>query len=323
MDPAVALIRTTLNTTSLIAPGPAGRAAFELFRHPVRRGRVRTREREVHEQATTERLDVGGRQVVVYQWGDGARPVLLLHGWQSRASRFAAFVPRLRALGLSPVAFDAPGHGESGGRRATVLDLREISARLQERYGDFEAVVAHSLGVNAAFLALRGGLRAGRLVAVAGVSEFSYLPAAFCAELGLNAVLEREVGRHMEQRMFPGVADVPEYFDAARRPEEIGLPILVVHDEGDDMVGIDHARRLKAAYGDRLDLVVTQGLGHRRILVEPAVVDRAVAFLADGREAAGLGVVGPGAAAQGIAGQETVGPEPAGQETVGQEVGAA
>ncbi|MFI9330497.1 alpha/beta hydrolase [Kitasatospora sp. NPDC052868] len=288
MDPAVALIRTTLNTLSRPAPGLAGRAAFQLYRHPVRRGRVRGREREVHDQAVTEQLTVHGKRVAVYRWGDGARPVLMLHGWQSRASRFAGYVPRLRALGLSPVAFDAPGHGDSGGRATTVLEYRAIATRLQERYGVFEAVIAHSLGVNAAFLALRGGLRARRLVAVAGVSEFSYLPAAFCAELGLNTVIERELRHRAEHGMFPGVEDVTAYFDAARSPEEIALPILVAHDEGDRKVGIDHARRLKAAYGEQLELLVTQGLGHRRILTEPAVVDNAIGFLAAGQEVSAL-----------------------------------
>ncbi len=46
------------------------------------------------------------------------------------------------------------------------------------------------------------------------------------------------------------------------------------------MVGIDQAYRLKAAYGDRLDLLVTRGLGHRRILADPAVIDNAIGFLA-------------------------------------------
>ncbi|MFB7616236.1 alpha/beta hydrolase [Kitasatospora sp. NPDC056181] len=287
MDPAVTLIRTTLNATSLIAPGLAGRAAFRLFRHPVRRGRVRTHEREVHRSAVTEELSHHGERVVVYRWGDGTRPVLLMHGWQSRASRFADFVPRLRALGLSPVAYDAPGHGDSGGRTATVLDHRDIAVRLQERHGDFEALVAHSLGVNAAFLALRGGLRAGRLVAVAGVAEVSFMPAAFCARAGLNTVVERRLRWLMNHEMFPGVADVGAYFDAARRPEELGLPILVAHDEDDDVVPLGHAHRLKDAYGDRLDLIVTRGLGHRRILTEPTVLDNAVGFLAAGSPAGG------------------------------------
>ncbi|MDY0810990.1 alpha/beta hydrolase [Kitasatospora purpeofusca] len=302
MDPAVALIRTALNTASLAAPGLAGRAAFELYRHPLRRSRVRPGEREVHDRAETGTLRHGGVRVVVHRWGDGTRPVLLMHGWRSRASRFADLVLRLRALGLTAVGYDAPGHGDSGGRTATVLDHRAVALRLQERYGDFEAVVAHSLGVNAAFLALREGLRAERLVAFSGASELSWLPAAFCDRLGLNATVERELRRREASgAMFPGVADVRTHFDAARNPGEITPPILVAHDEDDDVVPFSHARRLRAAYGGRLELLATRGLGHRRILTEPTVLDQVTGFLAAGtvpgrRTVDGRGAVpGPGA----------------------------
>ncbi|MFD7454626.1 alpha/beta hydrolase [Kitasatospora sp. NPDC059827] len=282
MDPAQALIRTALNPTARIAPGLAGRAAFELFRRPLRRSPVRPAEREVHHRAAREPLAVDGRPVVGYRWGSGERPVLLLHGWRSRASRFAPFVPRLRALGLSVLAFDAPGHGDSGGRATSVLEYRELALRLQDRYGPFEAVVAHSLGVCAAFGALGDGLRAGRLAAVSGVSEVGFFPAAFCAGLGLDATVERALRRRIEQDLFAGDAGVWERYDAARRAAEIGLPVLVLHDEDDDVVPLGQAHRLKRAYGERLDLVVTRGLGHRRIVAEPAVVDQVIGFVAAG-----------------------------------------
>lgn len=289
MHPSAALIRPALNATALIAPRPAGRLAFELFRHPLRRGRLRDGEREPHRQAVTEEITVNGKRVVTYRWGDGARPVLLVHGWQSRASRFAAFVPRLRALGLSPVAFDAPGHGDSGGRATTIVEVRDVIRRLHERYGDFESVIAHSFGVTCAFLALRGGVRAGRLVAVAGVAEFDYLPAEFCAQLGLAPRVERELRRRIERVLFAGVREregfgsVWEHFDACHRPADVTLPILVVHDEDDDVVRPDQAHRLAAAYGDRLDLLVTRGLGHRRVLTEPTVVDNVIGYLSAAR----------------------------------------
>ncbi|WP_371480226.1 alpha/beta hydrolase [Kitasatospora sp. NBC_00315] len=290
MDPAVTLVRTVLNTTALFAPRVAGRAAFELFRHPLRRSRLRDTEREVHDRAVTEEITVAGKRVVVYRWGDGARPVLLLHGWRSRASRYAEFVPRLRALGLSPVSFDAPGHGDSGGRATTILEYREVIRRLQEEYGTFHSVVAHSFGVTCAFLALRDGVRAGRLVAVAGVAEFGHLPAGFCAGLGLGPRIERELRRLIEQELFVGAAGLPddiwEHFDATHDPGAIPLPVLVVHDEGDDVVGIGQAHRLKAAYGGQVELLTTRGLGHRRILADPAVIDNAIGFLASaGQEA--------------------------------------
>lgn len=286
MDPAFALVRTALNTTALLAPRAAGRAAFELWRHPISRSALRPEEREVHRQAAIDELVAGGRRVRVYRWGDGARPVLLVHGWRSRASRFAALVPRLRAVGLSPIGFDAPGHGDSGGRSTTVLDHRDIALRLQEAYGGFEAVVAHSLGVLGAFLALREGVRAERLVAVAGVSDFAFLPRAFCAGMGLDPAVERDLTHRIEHELFAGVDNPWQRFDATHRPEEIDARILVVHDEGDTVVGPDHAHRLKAAYGDRLDLLLTRGLGHRRIVTEPTVIDQAVGFVTAGQESA-------------------------------------
>ncbi|MFJ9693710.1 alpha/beta hydrolase [Kitasatospora sp. NPDC101183] len=284
MDPARALIRTALNGTAALAPGPAGRAAVELFRRPLRRSRVRPAELEVHRGAALEPLRVDGKPVVGYRWGDGERPVLMLHGWRSRASRFAPYVPRLRELGLSVLAFDAPGHGDSGGRHTSVLEYRRLALQLQGRYGPFEAVVAHSLGVCAAFGALADGLRAGRLAAVSGVSSVGFFPAAFCAGLGLNAVVERELRRRIEELLLKGDAGAWERFDAARQAEAIGLPVLVVHDEGDEVVPLGQAHRLRRAYGDRLDLVVTQGLGHRRIIAEPTVVDQVIGFIAAGQD---------------------------------------
>jgi pimeloyl-ACP methyl ester carboxylesterase len=291
MDPAVALLRTTLNTTALLAPRTAGRAAFELFLRPLRRSKVRSSERDVHDRAVTGELTVNGKRVVVYRWGDGARPVLLLHGWQSRASRYAPFVPRLQALGLSPVAFDAPGHGDSGGRSTTILEYRDVIRALQETYGTFHSVVAHSFGVSCAYLALRDGVRAERLVAVAGVAEFGYLPAGFCARLGLNARIERDLRRRIEHELFAGTANVWEHFDATHDPAAVTPPALVVHDEDDTVVGIGQAHRLKAAYGDRLELITTRGLGHRRILADPAVIDNAIGFLA-GTDLAGTDLAG-------------------------------
>ncbi|MFE9427085.1 alpha/beta hydrolase [Kitasatospora sp. NPDC006697] len=279
MDLAVTLTSTALNTGSLLSTKLAGKVSFYLFCRPLARGKVRGVEREVHERAVTEQLTVNGKQVVAYRWGDGKRPVLLLHGWQSRASRYAGFVQRLEELGYSAVSFDAPGHGDSQGDATTILEYRELIGQLQEKYGPFESVVAHSFGVLCAFLALREPLEAGRLVAISGVPDFEFLRDEFIGQLKLNARLRADLHQRIEQQLFPHLADPWAEFDAKQRTEQIGLPILVIHDEDDDTVPLAQAHRLKEAYGERLELTVTQGLGHRKILMEPAVLDRAIGFL--------------------------------------------
>ena len=65
------------------------------------------------------------------------------------------------------------------------------------------------------------------------------------------------------------------------------VPLLVVHDESDADVPYAQGQRLAAAWPGA-QLRTTQGLGHRRILRDDAVVEAAVGFLVDRAGAAGL-----------------------------------
>ncbi|MFE0173447.1 alpha/beta fold hydrolase [Streptomyces sp. NPDC059002] len=280
MSRAELFVGAFLNAVARPAPALAGRLAFLLFCHPVRRGKVLPAERAAHERAVTEELSVNGKQVRVYRWGTGEYPVLMLHGWQSRASRYAAFVPHLEALGLTPISFDAPGHGSSGGRATTILEYREIIGRLQRKYGAFHSVVAHSLGATSVLLALRGGLKTERLVTVAAVKDFGHFPDEFARILGLRPGLREDLRDRIEHRLFAEVTDPWALFDATRRPAEIDVPMRIIHDSEDDMVPVEQAHALKAAYGDRAELVITAGLGHRKVLGEPEVIESALEFIA-------------------------------------------
>ncbi|WP_411110901.1 alpha/beta hydrolase [Streptomyces sp. c-19] len=279
MYPMAPLIRTALNATARVAPGPAGRWAFHLFVRPLGRARVRPEERKLLDAARTGHLRIRGKGVVTYAWGDGRRPVLLVHGWSSRASRLTAFAEALLARGYSPVAFDAPGHGDSSGKASNIVEYREIIRELHARHGDFDAVVAHSFGVLAGLFALRDGVRTARFVGLGGVGSFELLLAGFREGLGLDERVIRCMRDHVERRIAPDEPGIWGRFGADRDPGELGAPVLLFHDEGDDMVPSVQSRRLARAHGDRARLVVTQGLGHRRILSDPAVVAEAVEFL--------------------------------------------
>ncbi|MFC8916528.1 alpha/beta fold hydrolase [Streptomyces sp. NPDC057116] len=279
MHPLAPLLRTALNTTSRIAPRLSGRLAFAAFVRPLGRSRVRPAERALLDRARLGTLRLRGRNVVTYTWGDGARPVLLVHGWSSRSSRFSAFITALCDQGYSPVTFDAPGHGDSEGRASNLRDYREIIGRLHAEHGDFEAVVAHSFGVLASFVALHDGVVAHRFVGIGGVAEFDHLLDAFRTRLGLHERVERDIRGHVERVLFPGEPAIWERLTATYRPERLPAPVLLLHDEDDDMTPVAQSRLAAAALGDRARLVLTKGLGHRRILADPDVVARAVDFV--------------------------------------------
>ncbi|MEX0167729.1 alpha/beta hydrolase [Streptomyces sp. LMG1-1-1.1] len=282
MYPMAPLVRTTLNAAARVAPGPAGRLAFHLFVRPLGRARLKPGERDLFAAARTGRLRVRGKEVVTYEWGDGRRPVLLVHGWSSRASRLTAFAEQLIARGYSPVTFDAPGHGEAQGRASNILEYREVIRELHARHGDFDAVVAHSFGALAALFALRDGVRTARFVGIGGVGSFDLLLAGFQAGLGIDDRVVQCMRDHVERRLAPDEPGIWDRFGADRDPGELGAPVLLFHDEGDDMVPLAQARLLARAHGDRARLVVTRGLGHRRILTDPEVVAETVEFVTAG-----------------------------------------
>ncbi|MGW7682856.1 alpha/beta hydrolase [Kribbella sp. NPDC054772] len=267
------LVSAGLQTVGALSPRIAGRLAFALWRRPLARGRVRSAEQAVHDAARVEIVD----GVVTYAWGDGRRPVLLVHGWRSRASRYAGFVTRLLELGYSPVSYDAPAHGDSDGAVTSILGHQQIIRGLEERHGPFEAVIAHSLGALFALYAVREGVAAKRMVMISGVADFAYLADTFCAALNLGPKINRELRRSIERRYFDGDDQIWTRFSVQSGKQEL----LVIHNDEDDVVDPRQAQVLLRGYGERAHFHPTTGLGHRRILSDPAVITQAVAFLQD------------------------------------------
>ncbi|GAA1124531.1 alpha/beta hydrolase [Nocardioides aquiterrae] len=263
-----ARIGAVLTGTARVSPRLAGRLALELWRRPGRPAAVRASERAVHEAATRSSVDHRGR-VTVYAWGDGDRPVLLVHGWGARASRYAELVSALLDRGYSPVAYDAWAHGSSPGPVRTILDHQVVIAALAERYGGFVGVVAHSFGVPVALHAVP----AGRVVAISGMADFGQVTDGFCAGLGADQRVNTQLRRAIERRYFDGDAGIWERFSAHPAP---GRELLVLHDTDDRVVDARQADLLAATGAE---VIRTSGLGHSRILADPAVVAAVVAFL--------------------------------------------
>ena len=274
------LVSVGLQTIGVLSPRLGGRLAFKLWRRPLARGRVRTNEQIVHNAARVEIVD----NVKTYAWGDGQRPVLLVHGWRSRASRYAGFITRLLELGYSPVSYDAPAHGDSDGEVASILGHQKIIRALEERHGPFEGVIAHSLGVPFALYAVREGVAAKRLVMISGVADFGYLADTFCAQLGLGPKINQQLRRRIERGYFDGDNQIWTRFSVTTGK----LELLVVHNDEDEVVDPAQAQVLLRNYGERAHFLPTTGLGHRKILSDPAVIAEAVAFLQDSDVPEGL-----------------------------------
>jgi pimeloyl-ACP methyl ester carboxylesterase len=271
-------LRTAFRTVGAVAPNVAARWAETIFCTPPRHTAPEADEEFV---ATGNRFMVRseGQEIAGWEWGSGPN-VLLVHGWGSRAGRFRVLATELLEHGFRVVAHDAPAHGRSTGRLASMPEFARALRVVGDRAGEIHGIVGHSLGGAAACLAMRSGLQARRLVLVAppaDVDEFSqsfgdYLRIPPRARVAMRRNLETRLSMRWEDLHIPTIA------------RDIDVPALVVHDREDTEVGFDHGEEIARAFPQGR-LLATSGLGHRAILRDPGVVGETVAFLLEGQRA--------------------------------------
>ncbi|MBG6058235.1 pimeloyl-ACP methyl ester carboxylesterase [Cryobacterium sp. MP_M5] len=274
------VIRMAFSAAETLSPRLAGRLALILFRRVGSSLPVRPDERATHDSARVGTITVNNKNVVTYQWGTGARAVLLVHGWRGRAVQFARLIRELRAEGYTVVSFDAPANGSSDGRYTDVREYVDAMVQLQRQHGSFEAVVAHSFGVLGAISAVANGLDAQRVVGISGVAEPGYLLSYFGQSLGLEPAATAELGAAFVRRVFANEPDALSRFSGVLNPLPAAVALLLLHDRVDPVVDIEQSEQLHAAHGERSHLVVTEGLGHRRILSADVTLDAVLEFIA-------------------------------------------
>lgn len=213
------------------------------------------------------------------RWGSRGPVVLALHGWEGRATQFRFIAEALVRSGRRVIAIDGPAHGRSPGSvahpRLFAEALLDAAGEITAEAGALETVVGHSMGAGAVSYALSQGLHAERAVLIAGPSSYEAVVRGAAAFAGLGSRATREVLRVMENRT--GLA--PHALDVAQAGQVAELPVLVVHDRQDEFVGFHHAQRFMQRLPDA-QLLETQGLGHWRVLTDPATVARIAGFIA-------------------------------------------
>ena len=258
-------------TPSIASPTPE--QAAQAFLRPLGRGRP----------STLDRLPGGRRFVVdggvgrvVGAWAGECPAVLLVHGWDGRASDLMAFAPPLLEAGFRVVAIDLPAHGDSDGESASLPDLAQALLAVQRTVGPLHAVVGHSMGGAIAVEAMAQGLHVQRAALIAAPARWVDYAHVFAARAGLD----RDAAERMVDALLALAIDV-RAFSTPARAAALNQPVLFVH-AGDDRVvpPSDAAEGAAAWRGSRLLRV--GDLGHRRILRDPTVVASVIGFVKEG-----------------------------------------
>ncbi|SJM35029.1 alpha/beta hydrolase [Mesorhizobium delmotii] len=291
------VIRSVFAAAEHVAPRLTGRAAFELFCRTPNAKVLSDGERRAVDRAAGfmaearhHRLKTKNGCVMVHEFRPepgrrAAGTVLVIHGWRSRTEYMRTLIEAYRDAGYKVVSLDLPGHGQSQGRRLTLVSAVEAARLTGEWFGPFVAVVGHSFGGAVAANAVAGSVKdipplaAERLVLIAAPSSLPAIFNDFSRMLSVGPRSQAAMADRVER-----IAGRPLHeFTGDRQLASTPVPTLVIHAPDDREVSADHAR-LYAGAGDHIRLYWADGLGHRRILADRGVVERAIGFVAEHRE---------------------------------------
>jgi pimeloyl-ACP methyl ester carboxylesterase len=273
--------RIVMGILEVIAPGLGARWVDRLWFSvppPLRRTK-----REIPADDTPFELTTSGATVRGHRWGENEKIIYLIHGWGSSSTQLGSFVKPLLDTGFAVVAYDALSHGNSdpgpsGPGRSNALEHRDVLRAVVAAHGPAYGVVAHSLGSMVAALAMRDGIVPQRAVYVAPMIDITSYGEPFVRMLGGGPRIWAKFVTRVERRLGLRMT----YFDLPAMASELTTPpLLIVHDRDDHETSWDASRRLASRWPNA-QLLTTTGLGHNRILSDPAVVSAAVDFIRSG-----------------------------------------
>lgn len=258
-----------------ISPFLASRFAARLFLTPFRY-KLPEREREMDEQSRQTRRTVSSinREIVVYEYGNSPRKVLLVHGWSGRGTQLAVMAKALLQQGYGVVSFDAPAHGKAPGKWSMMPFFIESIHFLEKEYGPFQAAVGHSLGGMASLRAVRQGLNIEKLVIIGTADSVTHITRQFAHNMKMNEKVARKMKAYFDKKFGEDM----DNYSGAVSAQHVHIPTLVIHDEHDVDVHISSAHQIvnKLSNGE---LYITEELGHRRILGNSDVINKIINFL--------------------------------------------
>lgn len=275
----VGMLRFGLGALQAAWPGLAARAATRLFLTPLppkwaQRGKALGVEWSVESWPFEE------ASLTIYRRREPAvsPTALLVHGWGGYAGQMVSLAHTLAGRGWNPVLLEMPGHGRSGGWQSNLPQFTRaidyVAARLVQEGRQLGALIGHSLGGTAAAFVVSRGTPFTRLALIAPAASPPAYTRLFAQVFGIR----EDVRAAMQHRIEAKEGILMPQFEPLSVGLRIAVPTLVVHDRHDPVNRFADGQAFAQAVR-QAELFATEGLGHRKILQAPPVLDHVASFV--------------------------------------------
>ena len=262
-------------TLELISSKLASFFGIRLFITPVNFP-IPKREQYMLKSAQKKRLQIPEikKEIEILSYGYSKKKVLLVHGWSGRSTQLVAFADKLLENGYMVISFDGPAHGKSTGKTTMMPEFLKTIQKINTTFGPFEAAIGHSFGATSLYNAAATFLGIKTFIAIGSGDRISDIISNFVKNLYLNEKSAKKIQLGLEKKWMIHVDD----FSSSTVAKKIKIPVLVVHDIIDGDVPVSCAFRIRQNL-EKGSLLITNGLGHTKILRNNEVVHKSIKFI--------------------------------------------
>lgn len=214
------------------------------------------------------------KELSAIRWGSSDKRILLMHGWEGRATQMYSIAAPLVELGYEVIAIDGPKHGQSKGEKANPVEFANAIVDADKAFGPFHGALGHSMGACALAMAYEKGTNLGRYTLVASPACVHDVLKGFAWFMGLSTGVASKFIEKIESIVGRSSKDL----DVGRMLQFHDQEKLLVHAKDDleipyhSMVHIrDQLKNVRS--------ISPKGLGHRKIMRDQDTIQRIVTFM--------------------------------------------
>lgn len=249
--------------------------AAKLFTTPIKH-KVPKRELAMDRTSKQQLIPIPAinKSIMVYEYGNSTKKVLLVHGWSGRGTQLFKIADALLKEGYATISFDAPAHGKSPGNSTIMIEFITSIFELERQFGPFEIAIGHSLGGMAVLNAAKSGLEVQKIAVIGSGDIVQDILDNFISSLQLKPIISQKLRNYFETKY----GEAMDNYSAYKAASALEIPILVIHDKNDLEVPVEAGMHIYQHVKNG-DLMLTEGLGHRKILGDARVIQKVIEFI--------------------------------------------
>ena len=247
-----------INILSFVFPKKASQLAYAFFSEP-RIGKLsKNNLPNILKEAQSESFQHNKHSFQTYTWKGNQTIILLVHGWESNASRWENILPHLKKSGSTIIAIDAPAHGLSSGKEFSIPKYAEFIHLAVEKFKP-QYLIGHSIGGKAClyYQSVYQNSAIKKIVILGSPSDFKIILTNYITLLSLNSkiatALEDHYLKHFKLKL--------DHFSAQLFASKINSKGLIAHDIDDTVVLFEEGKKIASTWKNAT-FVETKGLGH-------------------------------------------------------------